>query len=88
MDGESEKRSEDTTSPRRWERKGGTIGFLVGLVFGLILNIPRIFALFGGEDTAEKLGEVCGGLVCPSFAGGILGAIIGWFVGKEVSRKP
>jgi hypothetical protein len=87
MSGEMEKQPEDKAKPRRWERKGGAIGFVVGLGLGLILNIPQISALFGAEDTARKLGEVCGGLVCPSFAGGILGAIIGWFVGK-VARKP
>jgi hypothetical protein len=87
MAGESEKQPVDKSKPRKWERKGGTIGFLVGLVIGLILNIPQIIALSGAEDFARKLGEVCGGLICPSFAGGILGAIIGWFVGK-VSSKP
>jgi hypothetical protein len=87
MNAESEKQPEDKGTPRKWERKGGTIGFLVGLVLGLILNIPQILALFGAEDSARKLGEVCGGLICPSFAGGILGAIIGWFAGKVSSKS-
>jgi len=87
MNEESEKQPGEKSKPRRWERKGGTIGFLVGLVLGLLLNIPQILALFGSEVPERKLGEICGGLICPSFAGGILGAIIGWFAGK-VSPKP
>jgi len=86
MNEESEKQPGEKSKPRRWERKGGTIGFLVGLVLGMFLNIPQILALFRSEALARELGEITGGLICPSFAGGILGAIIGWFVGKAPAK--